>query len=60
MNPYGWIRFAQAPERVSTTSFVVLILANSKSNHLGAEGTFKEMYIYICVCVCMYMANFLE
>jgi len=27
-------------ERVSTKSFVVLIIGNSKSNHLGAQGTF--------------------
>jgi len=41
MNRYGWIRFAQVPERVSTKSFVVLILGNSKSFHLGAQGTFN-------------------
>jgi len=29
------------PERVSTKSFVVLIIGNSKSFHLGAQGTFK-------------------
>jgi len=33
--------FAQVPERVPTKSFVVLIIRNSKSNHLGAQGTFK-------------------
>jgi len=36
----GSIRFAQVPERVSTQTFVVLILGNSESNHLGAQGTF--------------------
>ena len=35
MNRYGQIRFAQVPKRVSTKSFVVLIIGNSKSNHLG-------------------------
>ena len=40
-NRYGSIRFAQVPERVSTKSFVVLIIGNSKSNHLGAQGTFN-------------------
>jgi len=28
-------------ERVSTKSFVVLIIGNSESNHLGAQGTFN-------------------
>jgi len=28
-------------ERVSTKSFVVLIIGNSKSFHLGAQGTFN-------------------
>jgi len=41
INRYGQIRFAQVPERVSTKSFVVLIIGNSKSFHLGAQGTFK-------------------
>jgi len=45
MNGYGYIRFAQVPERVSTKSFVVLIIGNLKSNHLGAQGTFKQ---FIC------------
>jgi len=38
---YGKIRFAHVHERVSTQSFVVWIIGNSKSNHLGATGTFK-------------------
>ena len=38
------MRFAQIPERVSNKSFVVLIIGNSKSNHLGAQGTFKGYY----------------
>jgi len=38
---YGWIRFAQVPERVSTKSFVILIKGISRSNHLGAQGTVK-------------------
>jgi len=41
MNRYGYIRFAQVPERVSIRSFVVSVTANSKLNHLGAQGTFK-------------------
>jgi len=41
INRYGQIRFAQVPERVSTQSFVVLIIGNSKSFHLGAQGTFN-------------------
>ena len=43
INRYGKIRFAQVPERVSTKSFVVLIIGNSKSFHLGAQGTFKSI-----------------
>jgi len=39
--PDGYIGFAQAPERVSTKSFVILIIGNSKSNNLDAQGTFK-------------------
>jgi len=38
MNRYGYIRFAHGPERVLTKGFVVLIIGNSKSNHLGAQG----------------------
>jgi len=41
MNRYGHIRFAHVHERVSTQSFVVLMIGNSKSNHLGAQGTFN-------------------
>jgi len=41
----GKIRFAQVPERVSTKSFVVLVIGNSKSNHLGAQGTLKEKLV---------------
>ena len=41
MNRYGLIRFAQVPERVLTKSFVVLIIGNSKSFHLGAQSTFN-------------------
>jgi len=36
---YKKLRFAQVPERASTKSFVVLITGNSKSNHIGAQGT---------------------
>ena len=36
----GYICFAQVPELVSTKSAVVLIIGNSKSNHLGAQGIF--------------------
>jgi len=42
MNRYGYIRFAQVPERVLSTSFVVLIIGNSRSNHLGAQGTLNH------------------
>jgi len=41
INRYESIRFAQVPERISTKSFVVLIIGNSKSNHVGAQGTFN-------------------
>ena len=41
INRYGYIPFAHVPERVSTKSFVVLIIGNSKSFHLGAQGTFN-------------------
>jgi len=43
MNRCGYTRFAQVPEQVSTKNFVVLIIENSKSNHLGAQGTFKKV-----------------
>jgi len=33
--------FAQVPERVSTKNFIVLIIGNSRSIHLGAQGTVK-------------------
>ena len=29
-----------------TKGFVVLIIGNSKSNHLGAQGTFKSHLLY--------------
>ena len=41
INRYGKIRIAQVPERVSTEGFVVLIIGNSNSNHLGAQGNFN-------------------
>jgi len=42
----GKMRFAQVPERVLTQSFVVLIIGNSKSNHLeGAQGTSKRVSV---------------
>jgi len=34
-------RFAHPHERVSTKRFVGLMIGNSKSNRLGAQGTFK-------------------
>jgi len=34
-------------ERVSTKNFVVLIIGNSKSNHLGAQGTFNQVRLWI-------------
>jgi len=39
MNRYGSIRLAHAHERVLPKSFVVLIIGNSKSFHLSAQGT---------------------
>jgi len=53
INRYGYIRVAQIPERGSTQSFVVLIRGDSKSNHLGVQGTFKE-FRCVCMHVCMY------
>ena len=41
INRYDEIRLAHVHERVLTKSFVVLIIGNSKSFHLGAQGTFK-------------------
>jgi len=40
---YRYIHSAQVPERVSTKSFVVSIIGNSKSSYLGAQGTFKRV-----------------
>jgi len=37
MNRYGWIRFVHVHERVSTKSFVVLIIGNSKSGRSWAS-----------------------
>ena len=45
MNRYGSIRLARVPERVSTTSLVILSIGNSKSFHLGAQGTFDPAVI---------------
>jgi len=42
MNRYDSIRFAQLPEQVLTKSFVGLIIENSRSNHVGAQGTFNR------------------
>jgi len=38
---------APVHERVSTTSFVVLILGNWKPNHLGAQGSFDPIDLSI-------------
>ena len=38
---YEYIRLAHIHERVLNKRFVVLIIGNSKSNHLGAQGTFN-------------------
>ena len=56
INRYG---FAQVPERVSTKSFVVLIIGNSKSFHLGAQGTFNPIYrlLFLCLFVGVSRAN---
>jgi len=37
--------FAHVDERASPKSFVVLILRNSKSNHVGAQRTFKRCIV---------------
>ena len=42
MNRCGYIRFAHVHEQVSTKSPVVLILGDSKSNHVGAQVPFKK------------------
>ena len=42
---YGYILFAQVPERVSTKNLVVLIIGKSKSFHIGAQGTFNQRNI---------------
>jgi len=34
-------RFARVHERVWTKSVVILIIGNSRSNHLGAQGTLR-------------------
>jgi len=37
-----------------TKSFVVLIIGNSKSNHLAVQGTFMMVrWCSVCVCVCV-------
>ena len=43
LNRYVEIHFAQVPERVLNEVFVILVLENSKSNHLGAQGTFEKL-----------------
>ena len=37
----GKLALLQVPKQVSTMSFVVLMIGNSRSNHLGAQGTFN-------------------
>jgi len=46
----GSNRFAQVPERVWTQSFVVLIIGNSKSNRLGAQGTLNPRCVVCFLC----------
>ena len=41
------------PERVSTKSFVVLIIGNSKSFHLGAQGTFNTTLASVAGVLCL-------
>ena len=41
----GSNRFARVPERVLTKGFVCLIIGNSKSNHLGAQGTLNPQAV---------------
>jgi len=48
INSYRKTRFAQVPQRVSMKSFVVLFIANSKSNHFGAQGTFYHIRSSLC------------
>jgi len=38
MNRYGSIRFAHGHARVPTTSFVILLMGNSKLNHLAMHA----------------------
>jgi len=47
INRYSSIGFAQVPERLSTRSFVVLMIGNSKSNQVGAQGTFELAVDYM-------------
>ena len=44
INRYCQIRLAHVHKRVLTKSFVVLIIGNSKSFHLGAQGTFNPSW----------------
>ena len=37
---YRYIRFTHVPTRVSTKSFVVLMIGNSESSRIGARSTF--------------------
>ena len=46
INRHGQIRFAHVHERVLTKRFIVLIIGNSKSNHLGAQSTFNPQPFY--------------
>jgi len=45
----GKIRFAQVHARVLTKGFVVLIIGNSKSFHLSAQGTFNLYKIFVSI-----------
>jgi len=50
------IRFAQVPERVSTKSFVVLILRNSRVESLKRTGHVQPrthaLLVRMCLCAC--------
>jgi len=50
INRHRLIRFAHVHERVSTQRFVGLIIGHSKSNRVGAQGTFKVICTFASRC----------
>jgi len=51
MNRDGYIHFAHVPERVSTKSCIVLMIGNSKLNHVGAQGTLTPNHLLVGMCL---------